>query len=125
MKARLVIDDVTVEPHEFVICGKTYDLQKTFTVTKAMMEHTENGGADVDIPLVALVAMMNDCAVRSGGELPKVTAEEVRAWIPADKYMEITEFVRGIINPESVEKVDTSELDDLIDAEIPEDVQKN
>lgn len=126
MKARLVIDDVTAEPHEFVFRGHTYDLQKTFSVTKAMLEHTENDGKDVDIPMVALAAMMNDYAnFRSGGKVPPVTVDELVAFIPADQFVEVSDFIRDIINPAAAEKIDAPELDALIDKEVPEDVAKN
>lgn len=125
MKARLVIDDITAEPHLFVFRGHEYDCQSSFTVAKAMYEHEENGGGKIDVAFVALAAMMNDYAVRCDGAVPTVTVQELAAWIPHTQFPAVSAFVHSITNPDAEEKVDTSELDELVDKEVPEEIAKN
>lgn len=126
MKARLIIDDVTRVPHPFVFRGVEYDLQKSFSVVKAINSFLEREDHDdMDIPFVALAEMMNDDLKRKGKYVEPITVEYLSAWIPAEQFADVGKYVQQIINPTTEETPDTSELDALIDDEIPEEVQKN
>lgn len=126
MRARLIIDDVTREPHPFVFRGVEYDLQKSFSVVKAINSFLEREDHDdMDIPFVALAEMMNDDLKRKGEFVEPFTADMLSAWIPAEQFADVGKYVQQIINPTTEETPDTSELDALIDEEIPEEVQKN
>ena len=126
MKARLIIDDVTRVPHPFVYRGKEYDLQKSFTVIKAITEYRDSAESnDYELPFVALAAMINDSIIRNGDADEFVTARQLMAWIPGDQFAEVSAIVHDVINPDAADEPDTSELEALIDDEIPEEVRKN
>lgn len=126
MKSRLIVDDVTSEPHPFVFRGKEYDLQKTFAVVKAVREFEIEDDTDyLDITYVALAAMMNDDLIRKGDTSDPVTVDMLHAWIPADQFSEIQDYVREIISPKKSddEEVDASDLDQIIEDELPDDLK--
>ena len=130
MKARLIIDDITREPHPFTFRGREYDLQKTFAVTRDIKLFLDNNDAEeMDVALVALASMMRDSDIRAGREPLNMTPEQIGAWVDPDQYSEIMAYINTILVPNHEETVDTSELDAIVDKELDEmldeETQKN
>lgn len=126
MKARIIIDDVSSVPHPFKFRGRVYDLQKSFTVTREIRRITAKEEYDeLEVLLHALAAMMNDDLIRNGDRSERITPELLSAWIPADQFAEIEEYLSEILVPgkKEEEAVDTSDLDELIDDELPEETK--
>ena len=128
MKARLVIDDISQEPHIFVFQGVEYDLQMTFA-TKAKLHKIGEMDADLNefaYICTALKIMMNECIKREKRGQEEITLDDLMQNIPATEKVlsELSDFLNAINGKEPEDEAD-KELDALIDAEVPDDPQKN